>query len=73
MLTDGSYEVFPWWQVYPTSNPYAPSTGAPSTGGTGNVSVVWPSAPTECSGDLHVFICQRCGVCKCGKAKLTAS
>ena len=26
--------------------------------------------PTECSGDIHVFPCAKCGDCKCGKAKL---
>lgn len=30
-------------------------------------------APTECSGDVHVFPCAKCKECKCGKAKLSAS
>ena len=25
-------------------------------------------APTECSGDVHVFPCPHCEKCKCGKA-----
>ena len=29
-----------------------------------------PSTPTECSGDVHVFACQKCRTCKCGKARL---
>lgn len=27
-----------------------------------------PAAPTECSGDVHVFPCPHCDKCKCGKA-----
>jgi hypothetical protein len=32
--------------------------------------ITYPAAPTECSGDVHVFPCKKCGECKCGKAKL---
>jgi hypothetical protein len=46
-------------QTWPPA-PYAPP-----------VQTVWFGPPTDCSGDVHVFPCARCNVCKCGKATLT--
>ena len=28
------------------------------------------TTPRVCSGDTHVFPCQRCNTCQCGKAKV---
>jgi len=60
--------------------------GGATTGLTGNCIQYWPvqyptgypiyihttSTPTECSGEVHIFPCQKCGECKCGKARMTA-
>jgi hypothetical protein len=55
-------DYFPW------NRPTPPYYVYPNTYVTGCVSL--PPAPTECRGDVHVFLCQRCGECECGKAKL---
>jgi hypothetical protein len=64
-----------WWDAYPQVqtvgciqiSPLDNSWPAP-TYPQWNLTV--PQPPTECSGDVHVFPCQRCNTCKCGKATL---
>lgn len=56
----GDYNPF---QPYPD---YYQPYQAPFT--SGFISVV--STPTECSGDVHVFPCKKCGECRCGKARI---
>lgn len=63
MNTNGLSNTNPWewpWQLaQPFSDPVT----------TGTVTFYHPP-PTECSDDVHVFPCKKCGECKCGKAKL---
>lgn len=59
---------YPWWQVWPYQ-PVAPTL--PDT--SGDFQFSFPAKPTECSDGIHVFPCQRCGECKCGKAKLASA
>jgi hypothetical protein len=63
MDSSNSFEYYPWWQVYPTGpRPYeVPEPMWTNT---------YQTVPTECSGDVHVFACKKCGECKCGKAKI---
>jgi hypothetical protein len=54
------YQTWPCYPGYPSNPIYYP--------------VLWYQTPAqppqECSGDVHVFPCAKCGECKCGKAKL---
>lgn len=56
-LASGCVQFYPYTQ---------PCNGYPSY----QYIYVTQTAPTECSGDVHVFPCAKCGDCKCGKAKL---
>ena len=29
---------------------------------------LWSVGPTQCAGDVHVFPCPHCALCKCGQA-----